>query len=264
MNNYKNIETPFPLREYQEDGIQFLYNQKNVLLADEMGLGKTIQAIIAIRQLIMTKEISNCLIVVPVSLISNWMYEFKTWGGILKPRVVGGKQNKRKVIYNMQTPVQIVSYESVRNDIEILITNNYYDLVILDEAQRIKNDTAIISRSIKEIPRKYSWALTGTPLENSVEDIASIFGFVKPKTISKYDFPKDIKRKIDPFTIRRRKRDVLKDLPDVIEQDVRIRLSNEQWITYENTRTERFKYIKDLEKKERISGILALITELKK
>lgn len=263
-NNYKAIETPFPLREYQEDGIKFLYNQKNVLLADEMGLGKTIQAIIAIRHLIMTKEIKNCLIIVPVSLISNWMFEFKTWGGILKPRVVNGKQNKRKVIYNMQTPVQIVSYESVRNDIEILISDKFYDLVILDEAQRIKNDTAIISRTIKKIPRKYSWALTGTPLENSIEDIASLFGFINPKTISKYDFPKDIKRKIDPYTIRRRKRDVLKDLPDVIEQDIRIRLSDEQWNTYENTRTERFKYIRDLQKKERISGILALITELKK
>ena len=263
-NNFKAIKTPFPLRDYQQDGIQFLYNQKNALLADEMGLGKTIQAIIAIRHLIMTKEISNCLIVVPVSLLSNWMHEFKIWGGVLKPRVVTGKQNKRKVIYNMQTPVQIVSYESVRNDIEILTSNNFYDLVVLDEAQRIKNDSAIISRAIKKIPREYSWALTGTPLENSIEDIASIFGFVNPKTISKYDFPKDVKRKIDPYTIRRRKRDVLKDLPDVIEQDIRIRLNNEQWITYENTRIERFKYIKELEKKERISGILALITELKK
>lgn len=263
-NKLKVIKTPFPLRDYQKDGIDFLYNKKNALLADEMGLGKTIQTIIAIRHLIMTKEISNCLIVVPVALISNWVHEFKIWGGVLKPRIVNGNQNKRKVIYNMQTPIQLVSYEAVRNDIELLVNDKFYDLVVLDEAQRIKNDSAAISKSIKKIPRKYSLAITGTPLENSIEDIASIFGFVKPKTISKYDFPKEVKRKIDPYTIRRRKRDVLNDLPDVIEQNIRIKLSDEQWITYENTRIERYKYIKELQKKERISGILALITELKK
>ena len=104
-NNFKAIKTPFPLRDYQQDGIQFLYNQKNVLLADEMGLGKTIQAIIAIRHLIMTKKISNCLIVVPVSLLSNWMHEFKIWGGVLKPRVVTGNQNKRKENHTEQISI---------------------------------------------------------------------------------------------------------------------------------------------------------------
>ena len=100
----------------QDKAIPILMSGKDMIAQAQSGTGKTgcftvgalqlidttsktIQAIIAIRQLIMTKEISNCLIVVPVSLISNWMYEFKTWGGILKPRVVGGKQNKRKVIY---------------------------------------------------------------------------------------------------------------------------------------------------------------------
>ena len=92
--------------------------------------------------------------------------------------------------------------------------------------------------------------LTGTPLENNIEDIASIFGFVKPKTISKYDFPREIKEKIDQFTIRRRKREVLKELPDVIEQTVRISLTPTQWTTYENTRSEQYKYIKQLTKGE--------------
>ena len=263
-NNIIIPKVPFPLRDYQVDGIKFLVNQKNLLLADEMGLGKTIQTIVAIRILLKNKEIKNCLIVVPVSLISNWVHEFKIWGDLFKPRVVTGSQKKRKTIYKMQTPVLIVSYESLRNDIEFVKENTNYDLVVIDEAQRIKNDGSILSKCIKKIPRSFSWALTGTPLENNINDVSSIFGFIQPKVISKYDFPREIKSKIDPYTIRRRKREVLKDLPDVIEQEIRLRMSDKQWETYENTRIERYKYIKELEKKERISGILALITELKK
>jgi len=263
-NNLNIPKIPFSLRDYQKDGVEFLINQKNVLLADEMGLGKTIQSIIAVRILFNRSEIKNCLIVVPVSLISNWIHEFKIWGDNFKPRLVSGKQKKRQVIYKMKTPLHIVSYETLRNDIDYLIQNKKYDLVILDEAQKIKNDNSIISKAIKKIPRKFSWALTGTPLENNVEDIASIFGFINPKVLSKYDFPREIKPKIDPYTIRRRKREVLDDLPEIIEQDVVLRLNDDQWTTYENTRKERYRYIKELNKKERISGILALITELKK
>ena len=264
-NNSKTIsKLPFPLRDYQSAGVNFLVTRKNILLADEMGLGKTIQTIVSIRILFQEKEISNCLIVVPVSLISNWVFEFGIWGGVIKPKIIQGNQKKRLTLYSMQSPVQIVSYESIRNDLELIANSKFYDLVVIDEAQRIKNDTSATSKIIKKIPRKYSWALTGTPLENNIEDIASIFGFVKPKTISKYDFPREIKEKIDQFTIRRRKREVLKELPDVIEQTVRISLTPTQWTTYENTRSEQYKYIKQLDKKEKISGILALITELKK
>ena len=253
---------PFPLRDYQSEGVNFLVTQKNILLADEMGLGKTIQTIISIRILFQEKEIKNCLIVVPVSLISNWVYEFSIWGGAIKPKIIHGNQKKRLTLYSMRSPVQIVSYESIRNDLDSIVDKKFYDLVVLDEAQRIKNDSSITARNIKKIPRTYSWALTGTPLENNIEDIASIFGFVKPKTISKYDFPREIKEKIDKFTIRRRKRDVLTELPDIIEQSIRIRLSPKQWTTYENTRSEQYKYIKQLDKKEKISGILALISNL--
>tara|TARA_B100000287_G_scaffold314477_1_gene297938 strand:+ start:1648 stop:2997 length:1350 start_codon:yes stop_codon:yes gene_type:complete len=264
-NNSKTIsKLPFPLRDYQSAGVNFLVTRKNILLADEMGLGKTIQTIVSIRILFQEKEINNCLIVVPVSLISNWVFEFGIWGGVIKPKIIQGNQKKRLTLYSMQSPVQIVSYESIRNDLELIADSKFYDLVVIDEAQRIKNDTSATSKIIKKIPRKYSWALTGTPLENNIEDIASIFGFVKPKTISKYDFPREIKEKIDQFTIRRRKREVLKELPDVIEQTVRISLTPTQWTTYENTRSEQYKYIKQLDKKEKISGILALITELKK
>ena len=264
-NNSKTIsKLPFPLRDYQSAGVNFLVTRKNILLADEMGLGKTIQTIVSIRILFQEKEINNCLIVVPVSLISNWVFEFGIWGGVIKPKIIQGNQKKRLTLYSMQSPVQIVSYESIRNDLELIADSKFYDLVVIDEAQRIKNDTSATSKIIKKIPRKYSWALTGTPLENNIEDIASIFGFVKPKTISKYDFPREIKEKIDQFTIRRRKREVLKELPDVIEQTVRISLTPTQLTTYENTRSEQYKYIKQLDKKEKISGILALITELKK
>lgn len=264
-NNSKTIsKLPFPLRDYQSAGVNFLVTRKNILLADEMGLGKTIQTIVSIRILFQEKEINNCLIVVPVSLISNWVFEFGIWGGVIKPKIIQGNQKKRLTLYSMQSPVQIVSYESIRNDLELIADSKFYDLVVIDEAQRIKNDTSATSKIVKKIPRKYSWALTGTPLENNIEDIASIFGFVKPKTISKYDFPREIKEKIDQFTIRRRKREVLKELPDVIEQTVRISLTPTQWTTYENTQSEQYKYIKQLDKKEKISGILALITELKK
>ena len=92
----------------------------------------------SIRILFQEKEINNCLIVVPVSLISNWVFEFGIWGGVIKPKIIQGNQKKRLTLYSMQSPVQIVSYESIRNDLELIADSKFYDLVVIDEAQRIK------------------------------------------------------------------------------------------------------------------------------
>ncbi len=264
FESIEKLSTPYPLREYQKNGVVFLTNNQQVLLADEMGLGKTIQTIVAIDILFKEQEITNCLVVAPVSLISNWVYEFNLWANKFKPRVIRGKKPSRETNYKLPVPIQITSYDSIRNDIDFIRENMFYDLVVIDEAQIIKNQEAKIARAIKRLPRKFSWALTGTPLENSPEDISSIFGFVSPRLISKYDFPKDIKTKMDPLTIRRKKRDLLKDLPEVIEHEVKIEMTPAQYASYTETTRGNLVNIKEGDKATRIANIFALITELKK
>ena len=164
---------PFP---YQMDGIAFLYSRASAILADEMGLGKTMQAITAIRMLLLSGEIRNTLLVCPKPLVTNWMREFRQWAPEIPIAVIQGDWNKRAWVWsNPQAPVKIANYELMLKDSSIINDESlHFDLVLLDEAQRIKNRNSTTSEVIRAIPRGRSWALTGTPIENSAEDLVSI------------------------------------------------------------------------------------------
>tara|TARA_B100001121_G_C18631075_1_gene594396 strand:+ start:5 stop:1333 length:1329 start_codon:yes stop_codon:yes gene_type:complete len=264
MSIDKSLNLPFPLRSYQIEGANFLRNRDNALLADEMGLGKTVQAIIGLRLLMKEKKLKKVIIVVPASLKSNWLNEFRTWAPKFRPVIVEGSKSKRLYLYKAPIQILIISYESIREDIEEIKFNQYFDLIILDEAQRIKNYSSNTSKAIRQIRSNSKWALTGTPLENSPKDISSIYSFVKDGLLTKNVSVKEIKEIIIPYFLRRKKSEVLQDLPETIEQQILIDLSPNQRNTYEITKNERVKHIGNLKKSEKISNILALITELKK
>ena len=133
----KQLESISLLRPYQRDGVKFLFERDGALLADEMGLGKTVQAAVAIELLITLKKYNQILIVCPKSVCNNWEIELQRWAPDSKVRIVRGNIDDRKSHFRLPFNVWIASYEQIRLDVNFLDKEHNFDLVILDEAQRI-------------------------------------------------------------------------------------------------------------------------------
>lgn len=256
FNKYKkknlDLETSI-LRNYQLVGVKWLYNIYKCnfggILADEMGLGKSVQVIYLIKQILKEKENSKILIVAPTSLIYNWENEFKKFGSELKYKVFAGTRQKRKDLFkNIDENVIITTYGLVREDKDEYLDIDF-ELTIIDEAQNIKNPTSEMTKACKQIKSNVKIALTGTPLENSVMELWSIFDFLMPGYLGslksfneKYsikDTTKDdlkvldtLNKQITPFILRRKKADVLKDLPEKMENNVFLELNDDQKKVY--------------------------------
>ena len=216
------------LRDYQHFGYQWLRTLRNYqlggILADDMGLGKTLQSIAFILSLFEeNKEIKPALIVAPASLVYNWKNEFHKFAPTLNVEVlIGTPQERVDKIKNQQLPnVWITSYPTLRQDREFY--NEYeFSTLILDEAQTIKNYLTKTAKAVREIQAETVIALSGTPIENSVDELWSIFQTVMPdffpnQKVFRQLEPEKIARMIRPFLLRRVKKDVVKELPDKIE-----------------------------------------------
>lgn len=253
---FKDINLTLPkdelkiLRDYQVTGVKWLYTLAKTgfggILADEMGLGKTIQVIYYIKQMLKDNENNKFLIVVPTSLSYNWDHEFDSFGSNIKRKIcVGNKDKRTKILSDLNdTNVIITTYGLLRED-EELYNNLNFNTMVIDEAQNIKNNMAGITKVVKKVNAETKFALTGTPLENSILELWSIFDFIMPgylasltKFQSKYkikDFDEDseilikgLSKQINPFILRRKKQDVVKELPDKLINDIYIELKDEQ------------------------------------
>ena len=253
---YKDCNLTIPnkelsiLRDYQITGVKWLYTLTKTgfggILADEMGLGKTIQVIYYIKQILKEDKDSKFLIVVPTSLAYNWDHEFEIFGKNIKRKICVGAKNKRISILKdlKNSSVYITTYGLLREDEELYQDLNFHTMII-DEAQNIKNNMAGITKVVKKINANTKFALTGTPLENSILELWSIFDFIMPgylanltKFQNKYkikDFDEDsevliknLSKQINPFILRRKKQDVVKELPDKLINDIYIDLKDEQ------------------------------------
>ncbi len=222
---------PFP---YQFEGIAFLYPRHAAVLADEMGLGKTMQTITAIRLLLRSGEVASVLLVCPKPLVSNWQREFQLWAPEIPVAVIEGDQAKRR--WQWQTAnavVQIANYELLNRDCELFAEPSVrFDLVVLDESQRIKNRASATSQAVRSIQRGRSWALTGTPVENSAEDLVGIFEFLAPGYLSPQMKPRRLGRLAADYVLRRTKDKVLSDLPPKLFRDAELDLSPQQRESY--------------------------------
>ena len=255
FNQYKDISIDFGsddfvLRDYQKDGVRWLYTLYKCdlggILADEMGLGKSLQTICFIKQVLLEKPDSKIMIVCPTSLVYNWKKEFDKFGSDLKYVTVFDNKSKRMEIikdfdkYN----VFITSYGLIRNDNDEYEDKNF-EVCIIDEAQTIKNYQAGMTKEIKKIKARTKIALTGTPLENSVMELWSIFDFIMPGYLGSvlrfkekygiHDVDNDsldklvnLNYQIQPFILRRKKGDVIRDLPDKIENNIYLDLPASQ------------------------------------
>lgn len=226
---------PFKPFDFQYEGVAFLFPRYNAILADEMGLGKTMQAITSMRLLLRTEHAKRILIVCPKPLVANWLREFKLWAPEITVAPISGSQANRDWQWKHEgAMVKVANYELMIRD-EHTLTNlkPAFDMVVLDEAQRIKNKSSSTSKVIHQIERKRSWALTGTPIENSIEDLVGICEFVSRGVVHSGMEPRTIRSRVSDLIIRRTKDLVMKDMPPRLMRDAELALTPEQQSTYD-------------------------------
>jgi len=256
LENIKHKKNEVPdhltdiLRDYQKTGFQWLSTlselQMGGVLADDMGLGKTIQVLSYILHESRRDMKRPVLIVAPTSLVYNWIAEIKKFTPMLKARVIAGTVEERKdqILDAEPSHILVTSYHLIRRDLEIHQQKEYHS-IILDEAQHIKNETSKGAKAVKQIRANHRFALTGTPMENHLGELWSIFDFVIPGHLGSRNWFRNqfinpitkesditaaetLSNMIKPFLLRRLKSDVLKELPDKIENHIVVEMTEEQ------------------------------------
>jgi SNF2 family DNA or RNA helicase len=246
IEDYSFLKTD--LYPYQKEGVEFGLFRKSAIIADEMGLGKTLQAISIS---ILKKKLfgfEKVLIVSPSSLKNQWKLEIEKFTDEKASVVTGNMKNREKIYFHDSDFFKITNYEAVLRDVTV-ITRWKPDLIILDEAQRIKNFETKTHQAVLRIPHNHSLVITGTPLENKLEDIYSIVQFSAPALLTPlwafasnhFNLSRHKKNKVlgyrnldivhsklKDLIIRRRTEDVLESLPDLIENNYYLDLSIEQ------------------------------------
>jgi hypothetical protein len=247
---YPPQETLAPLYPYQREGMLHLAFTERALLADEMGLGKTIQAIAACALLHRLAKAKRTLIVTPASLKTEWEEQIQRFTSLPYQLVFGGR-NRRLAAYDSPPFFTLVNYEQMLADALDVNARLQPDIVILDEAQRIKNWNTKTAQAIKRLQSRYAFVLTGTPIENRIDELFSIVAFLDPAVFGPlfrfnrefYTFddrgrPEEYRNldrlyeRIRPLMLRRRKADVEKELPSRTDRTLFVELSGEQKAAY--------------------------------
>ena len=258
INELPKEEVEYPklnatLRDYQKYGYKWLKyltdNNLGACLADDMGLGKTLQAIALLSNLHEEKK-KKSMVIMPKSLIYNWENEIKKFSPKLKVGVYYGINRDFSSLKKVD--VILTTYGTIRNDIENLLEQKF-DLLVLDESQNIKNINSQTTKAVLLLNAKKRIALSGTPIENNLLELYSLFRFLNPEMfgsvqrftnsyilpIQKYSDTstiEELKKKIYPFLLRRVKKEVLEDLPDKIEKLVYVDMNDEHRRFYEERR----------------------------
>ncbi len=231
----RQLQLPLQPYPYQMEGIAFLMPRWSALLADEMGLGKTMQAIVAVRLLFHAGLLQRALLVCPKPLVPNWSRELRLWAPELPFEVIGGDVDSRRTAWLVSNcPLKLVNYELLTRDADWIDDERvHFDLVVLDEAQRIKNRGSKTAQVVRSLRRQRSWALTGTPIENRPEDLINLFAFLKPGHIPADTPPKRLPALTRDCILRREKEHVLTELPPKTIRDAFLELTPAQREAYE-------------------------------
>ncbi len=262
------------LYDFQREGVKFLAEHERALLGDEMGLGKSIQAIVAIRFLVRTGRVTNGLILCPKSVLTDWEKKLWDWAPELRVVKVRGMREQRQIWWNSPAHIYLTTYETLRQDLSGSLGGNdstedivrkQFDFAILDEIQKVKNPGASVTKATRMIDAQIRWGLSGTPLENRLEELVSIFAYLKPGLLH-YDnvaIPWKMKEAIKPYFLRRRKIDVLPELPEKICEEVWLELSPGQREAYDRAEQEGIVALNEQGDSVTVQHVLALITKLK-
>lgn len=276
------------LREYQKTGFLWMKTLKNNgfggILADDMGLGKTLQVITFLQSELEDPENQNkrCLIVSPASLVYNWQNELERFAPDLSVKVLAGNAKERKEMLEdlQENDVVLTSYDLLRRDID-LYENISFGYQVIDEAQYIKNHTTQAAHAVKTISADCKLALTGTPVENRLSELWSIFDYLMPGFLYSYkkfreeielpvvqnaekDVMERLHKMIRPFVLRRMKKEVLKDLPDKLEKNMYAKMEGEQQKLYD-ANVKRLQLLLDNQSEEEFkTGKIQILSELTK
>ena len=255
LSNRKQREVPddlnAKLRNYQVEGFNWLNEIANLkvggILADEMGLGKTIQII----AFLLSQKGKKSIVITPTSLIYNWRDEFNKFAPSLNVGIIHGDKKNRVVMMEKDFDVIVTTYGLIKNDYEYY-KEKEFDFCIIDEAQNIKNSKAQNTKYVKAIKAGCRIALSGTPMENNLMELWSIFDYIMPgyllseaKFKEKYlkeDMYDELKELIKPFILRRLKKDVIDELPNKIEKKFMVEMEENQKAVYQS-------YIKEVRQK---------------
>ena len=255
LSNRKQREVPddlnAKLRNYQVEGFNWLNEIANLkvggILADEMGLGKTIQII----AFLLSQKGKKSIVITPTSLIYNWRDEFNKFAPSLNVGIIHGDKKNRVVMMEKDFDVIVTTYGLIKNDYEYY-KEKEFDFCIIDEAQNIKNSKAQNTKYVKAIKAGCRIALSGTPMENNLMELWSIFDYIMPgyllseaKFKEKYlkeDMYDELKELIKPFILRRLKKDVIDELPNKIEKKFMVEMKENQKAVYQS-------YIKEVRQK---------------
>lgn len=245
-------ETKVPLFPYQREGMLHLAFTERALLADEMGLGKTIQAIAACALLHRLGQARRVLVVTPASLKTEWEEQIQRFTGLSLQLVFGARHERLRAYDSRHAPFfTIVNYEQMRADTPEVNANLQPDVVVLDEAQRIKNWSAQTTQAVKRLRSRYAFVLTGTPIENRIDELHSLMDFLDPRVLGPlFRFNRDfyqldergrpegyrnldrLQERIGPCLLRRRKADVETELPDRTDRNLFVPLGPSQKSEY--------------------------------
>jgi SNF2 family DNA or RNA helicase len=263
--NFDNTISLFkPLYDYQVDGIKFLCSSKSALLGDEMGLGKSIQTIIAARVLFRQGRVLNAIIVCPKVVLTDWERKLSDWAPEMRVIKISGDKNQRNLLWNTKAHFYICTFDALKIDLESGHAIDLIDLLIIDEIQNIKSVSAERTKAVRKVKSKFKWALSATPLENSINDLITICETIKP------DIFKHLKERSDssiiqsykPYFLRRKKVDAL-DLPPIVTDEVWLDLLPSQREKYDLAEQTGIVELKEIGEKLSIQHVLALITKLK-
>lgn len=225
------------LYPFQRQGVEWLAGRRSGILADDMGLGKTVQVIAAMRLLFNRAEIRTALIVCPKGLIATWGREFGRWAPELGVAVLTPPAQIREDVWKMvagRCHVLLTNYEQLRTPPAIL-KSTAPDLIVADEAHRLRNREARVTSGSFQLEPKRFWALTGTPLERDLEDLATLLSLIAPKSFALTDaklHPASLRSRARPYVLRRRKQEVLAELPPVRDTTEMLELSTAQERAY--------------------------------
>ncbi len=260
---------PAPLPAYQQTGIRRLLDAPGVLLADEMGLGKTIQAIGALRLLLRNGEGGGgaALVVVPAGLVLQWRMQLRRWAPELALVTCAGVAAERRSRWRAPGQVYLAGYDALRSDMGLPPPfgprHRRWRVVVADEAQRIKNAGTALAAALKALPRDRAWALTGTPLENVPDDAISILDFVAPGHYDPRAMLSGLRQTLGAVQLRRRRAEVLPDLPPKTAFTIAPDLSPPQRAAYDMAEREGLVWLRALGARVRVAHVLELILRLK-
>ena len=249
------------LYSFQKEGVNWLLNSHNRILADDMGLGKTLQTIHAIQRLYFEKKLNILVIFCPKSLLFNWEVELKKWAPLLQVKSFRDdlSEDKSIILQHLKgNNIHLISYSEANRFCKIVEEEDLkVDLLVADEAHKLRNDTSKLNRLIETINRERTWLLTGTPLERDTKDIKNILTLLEPKKAKAFSESEDIilRSNLRQNSLRRMKSQVLNELPKSSKKIIILEMTDQQSELYYHT----LKLMGAAKGKDRISFISKLV-----